>query len=147
MTLARKSSTAAVFLALLPTLLAAACATSKGGNEASAETSPANSAQGVYASRPPGANDLAPEQLVGLDGDQLIALLGPADFQRQDGPAEIWQFRDPDCVLDVFLYADSSTGSYRVLHVDARDRTLVLTADPACVTGLLRQRRQSPAPG
>ena len=88
-----------------------------------------------------GGADPAPVQLVGLDADQLDRLLGPADFKRSDGPAEIRQYRDAECVLDVFLYTDAASGGYRVAHVDARDRVLTGDAQQACVTSLLRARR------
>lgn len=85
--------------------------------------------------------DIRPQQLTGLDRDQLAALLGPADFTRNDGPAEIWQFRDTDCLLDVFLYLSPESGEYRVEHVEARDRAHAGAAAPACVGTLLRERR------
>jgi hypothetical protein len=93
------------------------------------------------AARPPPVAELRPEQLVGLDGDRLTMLLGPADFRRDDGPARIWQFRDPDCVLDVFLYAAAGDGDFRVEHVALRDRSLLRAADAGCVARLLRERQ------
>ncbi len=83
----------------------------------------------------------APTQLVGLDAEQLDDLLGPADFMRSDGPAEIRQYRDSGCVLDLFLYADAASGQYRVSHVVARDRQTAGVAGQACVAGLLRTRQ------
>ncbi len=88
--------------------------------------------------------DMQPDQLLGLDPDQLTALLGAADFRRADGPAEIWQYRDETCVLDLFLYAGGTSGTWRVEHVEARDRTVSPTpaGSSSCPTALLRQRRQ-----
>lgn len=83
----------------------------------------------------------APTQLVGLDAEQLDDLLGPADFMRSDGPAEIRQYRDSGCVLDLFLYADAASGRYRVSHVNARDRQAAGVAEQACIAGLLRTRQ------
>jgi hypothetical protein len=94
-----------------------------------------------------GDSDVQPAQLLGLHGDQLTALLGRADFTRNDGPAEIRQFRDPDCVLDVFLYQDPLDGGYVVEHVETRDRGLVRPAERTCVAGLLRARRTRAAAG
>lgn len=81
-----------------------------------------------------------PAQLVGLDVEQLDDLLGPADFMRSDGPAEIRQYRDSGCVLDLFLYADAASGRYRVTLVEARDRLSAGPAEQACVAGLLQAR-------
>jgi hypothetical protein len=94
-----------------------------------------------HATRSPGAADMQPEQLLGLTPDELSGLLGPADFTRDDGPAEIWQFRDAECVLDVYLYIDPIAGGYRVEHVEARDGSLVNAADTDCVAGLMQDRR------
>lgn len=119
-------------LRLLPVLalLVAACAS---GDDDFASTAP---------SAPYAGPDPTPAQLIGLDAGQLDRLLGPPDFKRSDGPAEIRQYRDADCVLDVFLYADAAAGSYRVTHVDGRDRALSGgEAGPACVTSLLHARR------
>lgn len=98
---------------------------------------------------PPAAGpDPTPAQLVGLNAGQLDRLLGPPDFKRSDGPAEIRQYRDAGCVLDVFLYADTAAGQYRVTHVDGRDRAASGgDATPACVTSLLHARRLRTAGG
>ena len=93
------------------------------------------------AARPGRVADMQPEELLGMSADRLAGLLGPADFTRNDGPAEIWQFRESECVLDVFLYRDPARGGYRVEHVQTRDRGLVRAADPPCVADLLRARR------
>src|SRR6185437_16869540 len=58
--------------------------------------------------------------LTGMDRAQLIALLGEPDFRRPEPPAELWQYRTADCVLDVFLYADRD--HYRVLGSATRGR-------------------------
>lgn len=99
-----------------------------------------------HSSHPPSAGPSsdpvsAPAQLVGLDAEELDRLLGPADFTRSDGPAEIRQYRDSGCVLDLFLYADLASGRYRVSHVEARDRQTAGIAEQACVAGLLRSRQ------
>jgi len=99
-----------------------------------------------HSSHPPSASRSSepvsvPAQLVGLDAEQLDDLLGPADFTRSDGPAEIRQYRDSGCVLDLFLYADATSGRYRVSHVDARDRQMAGIAEQACVASLLRTRQ------
>lgn len=87
--------------------------------------------------------DMHPDQLLGLDADQLTAMLGPADFRRADGPAEIWQYRNGACVLDLFLYTSRASGDWQVAHVDVRDRTMSASAEASdCATALLRQRRQ-----
>lgn len=85
--------------------------------------------------------DPAPAQLVGLDAGQLDSMLGPADFTRADGPAQIRQYREAGCILDVFLYSDAA-GSYHVTHIDGRDRSP--SGDEAassCAASVIHARR------
>ena len=84
------------------------------------------------------------DQLLGLDRDALTALIGPADFTRSDGPAELWQYRASDCILDLFLYATPPQAVPRVAHVETRDRSDGGAGSAACVTTLLDARRMSP---
>jgi hypothetical protein len=58
--------------------------------------------------------------LTGMAPAELVALLGEPDFQRPEPPAELWQYRTADCVLDPFLYV--AGGRYRVLGSATRDR-------------------------
>jgi hypothetical protein len=90
---------------------------------------------------------MQPGALLGLSADRLTTLIGPPDFTRNDGPAEIWQFRNSQCILDVFLYRELSGVGYRVEHVESRDRRLLGAADRTCVTDLLRARRTQPSAG
>ena len=46
--------------------------------------------------------------LMGLAVPEIIALLGNPQFQRMDAPAELWQYRQNGCVLDLFLYPSST---------------------------------------
>ncbi len=55
---------------------------------------------------------------MGLYDAEVTALFGPPAFTRRDKPAEIWQYRDGSCILDVFLYETGST--HVVKHVDIR---------------------------
>lgn len=57
--------------------------------------------------------------MVGIGREALVARLGPANFVRRDGPAEVWRYRGPDCYFEAFLYRDDLLGQ-RVAHVDAR---------------------------
>jgi hypothetical protein len=76
-----------------------------------------------------------PRQLLKLSGMRVAALLGPANFVRRDGPAEIWQYRAAQCVLDVFLYRDGSR--LAVAHVELRKRTASTEPPRRCFAGLL----------
>jgi hypothetical protein len=125
------------------TLLLAACASAPDAESAGA----AGLRNHEIASRPSPEIEMQPDALLGLSAERLTALIGPPDFTRNDGPAEIWQFRNSGCILDVFLYRDLSQGGYVVEHAQARDRGLVRGADGTCITDLLRARRTRPAAG
>jgi len=59
-------------------------------------------------------------ELIGLERDQVQARLGDPAMRRRDAPAEIWQYRSPLCVLDVFLYRDGA--AMRVTNAELRPR-------------------------
>jgi hypothetical protein len=79
--------------------------------------------------------------LIGLETSQVTRLLGPADFRRADGPAEILQYRGGTCVLDLYLYRDPATGQYLVKHIEARDRSFTRIAPDACLSNVARNKR------
>ncbi|MFO1127596.1 MAG: hypothetical protein U1E66_04060 [Rhodospirillales bacterium] len=79
--------------------------------------------------------------LIGLDNTQVTRALGPADFQRLDGPAEILQYRAGTCVLDLYLYRDVSSGQFRVKHIEARDRSFASVAPDTCLSAVARNKR------
>ncbi len=75
---------------------------------------------------------LKPERIMGLTRTELLDLLGKPDFLRRDAPAEIWQYRGKECILDVFLY--DSGEHYRVLHFEVRERTAKSVSTGRCFT-------------
>jgi hypothetical protein len=80
------------------------------------------------AARPPGMR-----KLTGLSADEVVALFGEPDFRRAEPPAELWQYRSAECVLDLFLYDDA--GGFRVAHSETRDRSLVQSGRGQCAGG------------
>ena len=61
-----------------------------------------------------------PEQLMGLAGGALAALLGEPGFRREDADAQVWQYRGSDCLLDVYLYRDGEETPHRVTYYEFR---------------------------
>ena len=43
-------------------------------------------------------------RLVGMDGAEIIRLMGLPDFRRLEPPARIWQYRTKLCIVNIFLY-------------------------------------------
>ena len=104
-----------------------------------AAPAPAASKQTAAIALKPAPVDDNPKQLFGLSGQRVAALLGPANFVRRDGAAEVWQYRAQDCVLDVFLYRRDSTLS--VAHFDLRPRRAATQLPRRCFAGLLTKQR------
>lgn len=76
-----------------------------------------------------------PNQLLQFDGQRVATLLGPANFIRRDGSAEVWQYRAAACVLDVYLYKEA--GGLKVAHVDLRKRERATLAPRRCFRYIL----------
>ncbi len=83
----------------------------------------------------------SPAELSGLGRAELVSLLGPADFNRVDGPAEILQYRNGACTLDVFLYKKGAGGEPRVTHVEARAPNMETVAGDGCLRSVVQNQR------
>lgn len=115
------------FGAVVPTIAAlalAGCASSGGSVDPGA------------ASRIPSSTELS-----GLGRTELVGLLGPADFTRVDGPAEIMQYRNGGCTLDVFLYRVAAGRETRVTHVEARDANMETVPGDTCLKSVVDSPR------
>jgi len=65
--------------------------------------------------------------LNGLAPAQVAALIGDPDLRRVDPPAEVWQYRNADCVLELYFY-DSGADS-RMVYAETRSRVPQHTPD------------------
>ncbi len=100
-----------------------------------------------------------PAELLGLDPQRLAALLGDPELRRQEPPAEVWQYRNAACVLDIFFYPEGGpeggperrpdgdgrgAARQRVVHSEARSRTGTAGSVTArsCLNQLLAGRAQ-----
>ncbi len=79
------------------------------------------------------------KQLMGLTRPRLADILGPPGFKRRDLSVEVWQYRDDICILDIFLYRGKDSESFRVKHIEARDRSVVKTTLKDCYLGLIQK--------
>lgn len=55
-----------------------------------------------------------------LTTEKVEALVGEPDFRRVEPPAELWQYRTEECVVDLFFYGEGQ--NRRVVLADARGR-------------------------
>lgn len=71
----------------------------------------------------PAKDKITAAQLLGQSDAWLLDKMGAPHFKRTDRVANIWQYKNGACVLNVFLYADApeTPSPARVLHFDARD--------------------------
>ena len=81
--------------------------------------------------------------LTGMEPAQVIALLGEPDLRRREPPAELWQYRNAECVLDVFLYADGDGDRYRVLRSETRNHHVAPPLVASCSASFGRRSRES----
>jgi hypothetical protein len=73
--------------------------------------------------------------LIGMTVDDLVRRFGTPALQVREGDSLKLQFRNPQCVLDAYLYPSGSPG-YRVAHIDTRTRALAPVDQAACATSL-----------
>lgn len=87
-----------------------------------------------------------PNELVGLNADQVTNLLGKPSFVRHDMPAEVWQYRAHDCVLDVFLYPPVKSGGdkeHTVLYYELRSKNAQKISGEGCYSALISANHSS----
>ena len=68
-----------------------------------------------------------------LKATEVEALVGGPDFRRVEAPAELWQYRTAECVVDLFFYGKGD--DRRVVHADARSRDPARASDESCGDG------------
>jgi len=78
-----------------------------------------------------------PASLIGYDEAALENLLGKPSFTRRDAPAELWQYRNEHCILDLFLY-QGATGTYGVEHLEFRETAQSAEASSRCLRAIIK---------
>ncbi|MBI3113598.1 MAG: hypothetical protein HYZ04_03675 [Rhodospirillales bacterium] len=134
-----------------PTVTPAAAAATAAATQAAATTlaPPAVPTETAMAVPTPAPERRYPEpaSLAGLDEGQLSGLLGQPRFKRRDDPAQIWQYRNDACALDVFLYKTGKDGPFTVLHFETRGRDKKPVDQKDCFVSLLKDRDRGRAGG
>jgi hypothetical protein len=80
-----------------------------------------------------------------LRATEVEALVGGPDFRRVEPPAELWQYRTADCVVDLFFYGKGD--NRRVVRADGRSRDPARANDERCGDGseVLKDRMRAGA--
>jgi len=113
------------------------------GTIASTEAPPPVQAKNVNLTRGRPAEIPAPKQLIGLNRDEVQSLLGFPWLLKREGTAELWQYRVPSCVLDLFLLGPDP-GDLKVSHVELRSRRENKPPTAACYVDILNTPRPAP---
>lgn len=90
------------------------------GMLAAAACTPAPEAAPVATVAPATERPIASQQFTGMRSPDLLALLGQPNLRRIDPPAELWQYRGTNCVLQLYLYRDGD--AFRVVHAEMLGR-------------------------
>jgi hypothetical protein len=69
------------------------------------------------------------KELTGLRPTDIVAILGQPDLRRDEPPAQLWQYRATDCILNLFFYREKD--GYRLAHAETWQRNLAGGTVPA----------------
>jgi hypothetical protein len=92
---------------------------------------PATSAPRVPLPPPPPRGE--PDRFMGLQAQQLRALVGMPAFTRKDGATEMWRYDAKACRAFFFLAGTPA----KVAHVETLPRGTASAADPICLNALM----------
>ena len=76
--------------------------------------------------------------MIGLDRDQITALFGTPHFRRLDKPADLWQYSNKECALDLFLYRIRDGTTFKVTHAEVRLLNKAQVTKSACFKNLIK---------
>ena len=61
-----------------------------------------------------------PDEVVGMSDADVRQIFGSPSYIRRESPAAVWQYRQGDCIVDMFLYTEELGDAYQVEHVELR---------------------------
>lgn len=77
-------------------------------------------------------------RLLGLSSERIDALFGAPSLARAEPPAALWQYRQPSCTIDIFMF--ETRGVTRVDHVDVRGARATAVDERACFKEHLQKK-------
>ena len=81
--------------------------------------------------------------LVGLDQQRAVALLGPAAETDTGSPATVWHYKSGRCALDLAFYMEMRSGRMRSLHYDFKGEAGNPEQRRACLKSIIEENRKS----
>jgi hypothetical protein len=79
-----------------------------------------------------------PNQLVGLDRDGVLDLLGRPALEEEAAPAKVWVYNAESCVLQIFFYPEIVSKEFQVLTYEIRNVEADENARRACLKEVLQ---------
>jgi hypothetical protein len=76
------------------------------------------------------------ERLIGRSEEEAVGMIGAPEETIDQAPATVWRYRTPDCVLDVFFYADMATEKRKALAYEVRPAIGKKVTQKVCVDRL-----------
>jgi hypothetical protein len=80
------------------------------------------------------------KELIGLDQQAAIRMLGPAAERTEEPPATVWRYKTATCELDLFFYLDLRSGRMRTLHYTFKGDTIDSARRQNCLSELVAAR-------
>ena len=84
----------------------------------------------------PGA--MSASSLIGLPQERIAEFFGKPGQVRRESPAEVWQYSNASCVVDIYLYQVTG-GGLSVSFIEARDKAALETAPELCFEALAQR--------
>ena len=81
--------------------------------------------------------------LVGIDQQRAVALLGPAAGTDTGSPATVWHYKSGRCALDLAFYMEMRSGRMRSLHYDFKGEAANPEQRRACLKSIIEENRKS----
>ena len=81
--------------------------------------------------------------LVGLDQQRAVALLGPAAQTDTRSPATVWHYKSGRCELDIAFYMEMRSGRMRSLHYDFRGEAANPEQRRACLKSIIEENHKA----
>ena len=86
---------------------------------------------------PEAAPMLGPDDLLGLEPRGIQDLLGPVSLKRWEGAAQVMQFANGQCVMDIYFYENQTGGAFEAAYLSARNLSGADVDTASCLTSLL----------
>lgn len=89
------------------------------------------------------ATPLDLDALAGVDRDEVLARLGPADDVRDQPPGMVWIYREGACSVELYLFPQVAAARYSVLGHKVLPASLGDRERRSCLTRLATRTRKS----